>query len=122
MKQLPLIIVLEDLNDDGEVISLNRFGISGSDDMTIYTIIGLSPKDVLQTLIDLNTANMIHVYGKHPSELEDFERIISYESSKFNVDCVLTPLEFIEFLVNNPQYGLWARECVRQRMSEYELM
>ena len=114
-----LVIVLDNLNDEGVVESHNRFFITGKD-VLIHTILELAPAPIKRTICNLNTANMIVAYGKNPDEEHDFNRISHIKSSEFHVNSTLSPLEFIEFLVRNPKYGYQAEQCVQNRLSEYE--
>jgi len=120
-----LVLILEELNFDvplehddyGTIKSWCCFYIEGTD-MSIKKILDVSPLLIRQTICDLLTANMLEVwhgnamYTELPARVDDLQ---------FKVCAVLSPLEFVEFLVNNPIYGHQAKWCVRERLNEYQI-
>lgn len=112
-----LVLILEELNfnvplehdDYGTIESWCCFYVSG-DDPSIKRIIDLAPAHIRGVIRNLLTANMLEVWmgNSHYTELP-----AQVDDPQFKVSAVVTPLEFIEFLVNNPIYGYQAEWCIR---------
>ena len=120
-----LVLILEELDFDhplehddyGTIKSWCCFYIEGKD-MSIKKILDLAPMHVRETICDLLTANMLEVWHGNSMYTDLPVRV---DDPQFKVSAVVSPYEFIEFLVNNPIYRYQAKWCVRARLSEYEI-
>ena len=119
-----LVLILEELNFDcpredddyGTIKSWCRFFVSGSD-ASIKKIIDLAPTSIRRVICDLLSANMLEVWhgNSHYTELP-----IQTDDPQFKFSAVVSPVEFIEYLVNNPIHGYQANVCVQERYLYWE--
>lgn len=106
-----LIAVLPNFNASGEVVSCNRFLFEN--DESFHTILRCAPPHIKDVLMNLKNSNLLHLYDLSDHSLEDFKRVAGYDSTEFEVDAYVTPEQFIQFLIDNPLYGIWAKKELR---------
>lgn len=111
-----LVILMVDVDNNGYVTSYNRFGIDGVD--TARALKNFLPQEIQQGVVSMARADILEFYQEHTDTTSWYDAV-SFPRD-YKVDAVVTPLEFVEFLVKNPSYIESAESANFHRDNEFE--